>query len=137
VTKWIPRTVTYGLAGLTLAVCAFKVEAWPLTSAHMFTSISTEEQVKLELVAVGKDANRAPISPGETEVLEFTEFLYPDLPDQNPQRQHEMVSAWLEVAKIPAEDVKSVVLERVWLEMGETSADWTEFEREQVWELQL
>lgn len=129
--------MTYGLAGLILAVCAFNVEAWPLTSAHMFTSISTDEQVELELVAVGNGESRTPINPGDTEVLKFTEFQYPDLPNQSPQRQREMVDAWLEVAEIPADDVERVVLERVWREMGETSADWTEFNREQIWELPL
>lgn len=133
--KWIPRTLAYGFVGLLIVVCLAKIEAWPLTSVHLFSSVRTSDSVALELIAIDSDEARVRVNPGEGEVMSRTTHLYSKLPSQEPHRQVEMVQAWLDAAGIT--DVERVQLERVTRQMGETSADWAEVDREIIWELIL
>jgi len=128
--------VTYGFIGVLIAVCLLKVEAWPLTSVHLFSSVRTADSIGLELIAVSDD-HRTRVHPGDTEVMSRTSHLFSKLPKIDDETQREMVEAWLKAAKIPLDDVDRVQLERVTRQMGDDSSQWLETERESVWELVL
>lgn len=139
-TPKIGRTVTYGVIGLLVAICLASVEFYPLTSMHLFTGIRTSNSVRNELIVIvegDEDPTRIPLSfGGRGEVLARTTHHFAQLPFQDPQRQAEMIDAWLELAHIDKEAVTAIQLERVRREMGETSGVWHEVEREVTWQAQ-
>lgn len=124
------RAVTYGAVALLLAVAALELEAWPLTSYRLFSSVRTGEGTSSALVAVGHDGTRTPVvmPPGKA-VLVTTAHLHDELVRARPERQRQMVTSWLEIAGIDPAGVASVRLEHVRWRMDRESLERTELER--------
>ena len=121
---WVARTVTYGAVGLMIVTCLFRVEAWPLTSLHLFSSVRTSESVALEMIAItdnDSDERQRVLPRDKGEVMGKTSHLFRKLPGQDTDQQNAMVNAWLAAFSVDRKSVKSVQIERVTREIGDTS----------------
>lgn len=137
---WVARTVTYGAVGLMIATCLLRVEAWPLTSLHLFSSVRTSESVALEMIAItdnDSDERQRVLPRDKGEVMGKTSHLFRNLPGKDTDQQNAMVNAWLAASSVDRKSVKSVQVERVTREMGDESTQWNEVERKVIWELAL
>lgn len=108
------RLVTYGVLAVMALAVRFEVEAWPVTSYRLFSNVRTSTQSRLVLYAVDLDGVRTKVdlAHGELGVLN-TRHQLADVGSASPQRQREMVLAWLRGGGIEPADVTAAVIERV------------------------
>jgi hypothetical protein len=108
----LARRVTVGTVAVLLLVPITTVEAWPLTSFRLFSTLRTGTTVGLALVAIAPDGTSTPVRLPRDQVLSTTSHQYADLEDESPQTQRAKVRAWLVAAGLDPADVAAVELVR-------------------------
>ena len=110
--RTLARRVTVGTIVALLLVALSGLEAWPLTSFRLFSTVRTGTTTSYQLVAVAPDGTPTPVRLPGNQVLSTTGHQYPDLPHESAQTQRAKVRAWLDAAGIDASDVAAVELVR-------------------------
>jgi hypothetical protein len=108
----LARRVTVGTVAVLLLVPITTVEAWPLTSFRLFSTLRTGTTVGLTLVAIAPDGTSSPVRLPRDQVMSTTTHQYADLADDSPQTQRAKVRAWLVAAGLDPADVAAVELVR-------------------------
>lgn len=139
--RWTARSVTYGAVALLLVAGVTGLEAWPVSSFHLFSSVRTDTSRPLELVAVHDDGTRTPVRlAADNPVLRTTAHQYRDLVTASADDRRAMATAWLRAADLDPGTVTSVRLERLTRVMEPSGAAdwaWRETARELVTEVDL
>lgn len=130
--------MTYGVAAVLVFVGVAKIEAWPLTSLHLFSSVRTDTTAGYELIALMHDGASQQVLVGrDNPVLATTTHLLRQLPSAPPQRQVALVEAWLIAGDVPVASVAAVRLERVTRIWDDAAKAWRESAREVVTQVAL
>ncbi|HWJ84165.1 MAG TPA: hypothetical protein VNR62_01975 [Cellulomonas sp.] len=108
----LARRVTYGTVAVLLLVALSGLEAWPLTSFRLFSTVRTGSTVGLQLMAVAPDGSRQPVRIPADQVMQTTTHQFARLAHTRPELQREKVRAWLAAADIDPATVAQVELVR-------------------------
>ena len=132
------RRLTWGTVAVLLVAAATHLELWPLTSYRLFSDVRTGSVTTIELVAVDAEGVRTPLRlDPRNPVVVTTGRQYADVRGAAPQRQREMVHAWLVAADVDPADVAAVVLEKAYLQMDPVTRERAETRREVLVEVTL
>lgn len=110
--RHLARRVTVGTVVVLLLVALSGLEAWPLTSFRLFSTVRTGTSVGLQLQAVAPDGTRTPVRVPANQVMSTTTHQFAHLAHARPEVQRAKVRAWLTTAGIDPATVTEVELVR-------------------------
>ncbi|RHA43972.1 hypothetical protein [Cellulomonas rhizosphaerae] len=116
----VARGVTVGTVVALLLVTLSGLEAWPLTSFRLFSTVRTGTSVGLELEAVAADGTRSPVRLPANQVMSTTTHQFAHLAHARPEVQRAKVRAWLATAGIDPATLTEVDLVRTTRSMDPT-----------------
>ncbi len=108
----VARVVTWGAVGVILLGAAVEIEAWPVTSFRLFSTVRTADGATTSLVVIAPDGTQTPVPIPEHQVLATTSHQLVELRDQSPRQQRAEAVAWLELAGLDPQDFVAVAVDR-------------------------
>jgi hypothetical protein len=108
----LARRVTVGTVVALVLVALSGLEAWPLTSFRLFSTVRTGTSVGLQLEAVASDGTRTPVRVPSNQVMSTTTHQFAHLAHARPEVQRAKVRAWLATAGLDPAAVTEVDLVR-------------------------
>ncbi|KMM44344.1 hypothetical protein CWIS_16660 [Cellulomonas sp. A375-1] len=108
----IARAVTWGTLGVVLLGAAAEIEAWPVTSFRLFSTVRTADGATTSLVAIRPDSSQVTVRLPDDQVLATTSHQLVDLRHQSAHQQHAEAVAWLHVAGLDPDDYVAVAVDR-------------------------
>jgi hypothetical protein len=108
----LARRVTLGTVAVLLVIPATTIDAWPLTSFRLFSTLRTGATSGYALMAVDANGTTTRVELPHDEVVGGTVHQYGELAHESAATQRAKVRAWLAAGGIDPADVASVELVR-------------------------